>query len=287
MTLPAVKEYIISSLSAIYDEHEALAIANTLLSHVLSDAVHHSFDNITPSSLDPIHIEKIEQAVSRLLLHEPLQYVLEEAWFYNIPFYVNKYVLIPRPETEELVELIINSQFARHQTSFSILDIGTGSGCIPIVLKKQFPLATVLGLDVSDDALKVAQHNAQKNGAEIEFIKADILNPEQLNLQPLDIIVSNPPYITESEKGEMHANVLEHEPHLALFVTSDNPLQFYETITLFSATHLKRGGQLYFEVNTSYSKEIKSFMEENGFTEVLIVKDMQGKDRMITGSKYR
>lgn len=282
MTLPAVKEYIINSLRAIYDEQETLAIANTLLSHVLSAAVIQSFDNITPAKLEPTDVTKIEEAVKRLLQKEPLQYVLEEAWFYNSPFFVNKHVLIPRPETEELVDWVINS-CPDNQAAISILDIGTGSGCIPVTLKKQFHAATVYGLDISEEALKVAQRNAQRNEVEVLFLRANILQPETISLPQFDIIVSNPPYITESEKKEMHANVLEHEPHMALFVTDGNPLQFYEAIACFASSHLKKGGKLFVEINAAYSNEVKACMEKHGFNLVTVIKDMQGKNRFVSG----
>lgn len=287
MTLPSVKEYIISSLCAIYDEHESQAIANTLLSHVLSDAVLQSFDNITPATLESTDIVKIEEAVKRLLQKEPLQYVLEEAWFYNLPFYVNKHVLIPRPETEELVDWVINSCPDKYQdpnnVPITILDIGTGSGCIPVTLKKHFRFANVYGLDISAEALNVAQYNAKKNGVEVTFVQGDIMHPETITIPRSDIIVSNPPYITESEKKEMHANVIEHEPHLALFVTDDNPLRFYEAITRYASVHLKKGGQLFVEINATYGNEVKACMENYGFGLVTIIKDMQGKNRFVGG----
>ncbi|MES2560895.1 MAG: peptide chain release factor N(5)-glutamine methyltransferase [Bacteroidota bacterium] len=281
MTLPEVKEFIMNSLSAIYDKQETLAIANTLLSHVLSPAVHQSFDNIAPSKLHASDIANIKEAVKRLLKKEPLQYILEEAWFYNLPFLVNKHVLIPRPETEELVDLIINEYPGRG--AVRILDIGTGSGCIPVTLKKNIELAEVYGLDVSGDALLVASANAQKNRVQVQWVQADILLPGTIKLPKLDIIVSNPPYITEAEKKEMHANVLEYEPHLALFVDDTNPLQFYEAISKYASSQLKKGGQLYFEINASYGNEVKACMEQHGFNLVTIIKDMQGKNRFVSG----
>jgi release factor glutamine methyltransferase len=288
MTLPTVKEFIINSLRTIYDEEESLAIANTLLSHVLSYSVLQSFDNITPSVLEATSIATIEEAVRRLLEKEPLQYILEEAWFYDLPFYVNKHVLIPRPETEELVDWVMNSTPDSYRAaSCAMLDIGTGSGCIPITLKKHFPTATVYGLDVSEDALRVAKRNAQHHQVSVQWIQADILHPEQIDIGKLDVIVSNPPYITESEKPGMHANVLQHEPHLALFVTDNNTLQFYEAITRFASNHLHTGGQLYFEINAAFGVAVKTCLEEAGFSSVTVLKDMQGKDRMVKGVKHQ
>jgi release factor glutamine methyltransferase len=280
MTLPNVKEYIIHSLENLYGKEESLAIANSLLSHILSASVLQSFDNIAPSNIAQNDLLKIEAVVKRLVKSEPLQYVLEEAWFYDVPFYVNKYVLIPRSETEELVDYVLKSDLF-------ILDIGTGSGCIPVTLKNNLPYARVYGLDVSEEALKVANKNAQKLNIDVTFIQADILNDELAALPDFDIIISNPPYITETEKNEMHSNVIAHEPHLALFVSDGNPLQFYEAIVKVAGKNLKKGGYLYFEINSAFGSEVKKTMEKNGFSKVAITKDMQGKDRIVAGLKHR
>jgi release factor glutamine methyltransferase len=261
-----IREKIIQQLLAIYDKDESDAIAKTLLDFYSGDPV-----------------SRIEYAVIRLLENEPLQYVLGEAWFYDLPFYVDKNVLIPRPETEELVHLVLNDLTGLKPNS-SMLDIGTGSGCIPVSIKKNRPDTDVYAMDISAEALALAKQNATRNRAEVYFFQADILRPvTESPLGRFNMIVSNPPYITEEEKHEMHNNVLQYEPHLALFVTDRNPLQFYEAISGFAANHLTPGGKLYVEINAAYGKEVKICLENNGFIEVIIFKDMQGKDRIVSG----
>lgn len=285
MTLPAIKESIISSLLSLYGPEESVAIANTLISHVLNPAANQSFDKMTSDKLEAPDRIKIEAAVARLIKNEPLQYVLGEAWFFDMPFYVNKHVLIPRPETEELVDHILKSpDVAKLTTNSSILDIGTGSGCIAIALKSNLPQADVYGVDISEEALAVASFNAQQLNANVTFINADILQPDGLALPPLDIIVSNPPYITEAEKELMHENVLGYEPHLALFVSDGNPLQFYDAIVRFALSNLKKAGRLYVELNANYGEEVKACLERNGFNQVTLIHDMQGKTRFACGS---
>jgi release factor glutamine methyltransferase len=262
--------YLITELSNLYDLDEAKAITNKLI-------------EFYGKSLGTELEQEITKAIERLKQLEPLQYVLGEAWFYGLPFFVNKNVLIPRPETEELVHLIL-SEVSDHTSPISILDIGTGTGCIPIVLKKNIPQATIYGIDISADALSVANQNATQNDVEITFVKEDILSMKEsplLNLQ-LDIIVSNPPYITEVEKEHMHANVLSHEPHLALFVTNNDPLQFYKAIADYASTHLVYQGRLYVEINAGYALDVKYCFEQYGFTDVTIAKDMQGKERFVS-----
>lgn len=284
MTLPAIKEFIITSLLPLYGQEESVAIANTLISHVLNPAAIQSFEKMTSDKLDAADRAKIEEAVTRLVKSEPLQYVLGEAWFFDMPFYVNKHVLIPRPETEELVDYILKSALGSKPTTQSaILDIGTGSGCIAIALKTNLPEADVYGLDVSAEALAVATFNAKQLNADITFMQADILHPDHLALPQLDIIVSNPPYITEAEKDGMHENVVGYEPHLALFVSDGNPLQFYEAIIRFASTKFKKAGQLYVELNANYADEVKTCMENYGFKNVTLLKDMQGKNRFACG----
>lgn len=286
MTLPAVKEFIITSLLPLYGQEESVAIANTLISHVLNPAAIQSFDKMTSDKLDAADRSKIEEAVARLVKSEPLQYVLGEAWFFDMPFYVNKNVLIPRPETEELVDYILKSPLGSKPTTQSaILDIGTGSGCIAIALKSNLPGADVYGVDVSEEALAVATFNAQQLNVNITFMQADILHPDHLVLPQLDIIVSNPPYITEAEKNGMHENVLNYEPHLALFVTDGNPLQFYDAIANVAASRLKKDGFLYLEINASYGEELKALLLQKGFKSVSIIKDMQGKNRIVVARK--
>jgi len=218
--------------------------------------------------------------IKRLQNKEPIQHIIGEVEFYGLPFKVNPDVLIPRPETEELVDLILNTNTNQ---SPKILDIGTGSGCIPISLKHNLPQAIISAVDVSEKALKIAQQNAKLNQVNIDFILSDILSDNFNSLTPFDIIVSNPPYVLESDKKQMDENVLKFDPHLALFVDDDNALLFYKRIVDLSKHLLKPKGHLYFEIHENLGKEVKTLMENNQFTDVKILKDLQGKDRMALG----
>lgn len=230
---------------------------------------------------------------------KPIQYLLGKTEFYGLPFVVNKNVLIPRPETEELVDLIIKyhaerSVESQHSTPntqhpITILDIGTGSGCIAISLAKHMPNAKVYALDVSEEALKVAKENAELNTIEIEFIKANILDDSTWDLSfknlEFDVIVSNPPYVRNLEKAEIQPNVLDHESHLALFVEDHNPLLFYKAITDFAITSLKKNGYLYFEINQYLGNETKALLETANFEAVTLLKDLNRNNRIVKGIK--
>jgi len=218
--------------------------------------------------------------IKRLLNHEPIQQIIGEVEFYGLPFKVNKDVLIPRPETEELVDLIIQQHDTKRPT---ILDIGTGSGCIPISLKHNIPESKVYALDVSEKALIVAKENAKINAVDITFVLADILTEDLKTLPQFDIIVSNPPYVLESDKLQMSQNVLNFDPHLALFVDDETPLLFYKRIVFLSKHLLKPNGKLYFEIHELLGEEVKTLMENHHFKNVNLLKDMQGKDRMVFG----
>jgi release factor glutamine methyltransferase len=213
--------------------------------------------------------------VKRLQKHEPIQYIIGETEFYGLPFQVNPSVLIPRPETEELVDIIINDF---KEKSVRILDIGTGSGCIAIALKKHLPKATVVALDVSQKAIETAHVNALNNGVEVEFINMDVFSDEVLTLGTFDVIVSNPPYITEGEKTKMRSNVLDHEPHIALFVTS-NPLKFYERICDLSKSLLLPNGKIYFELN-EYYEHLYNDLFSKFSTQFSMTKDINNKLRI-------
>jgi release factor glutamine methyltransferase len=273
-----LKLYLTRELLPLYDTEESTAVAGELIE---------SFQQELKSANRAQWMLAIQQALVRLKEAEPLQYILGEAWFYNLPFYVNSHVLIPRPETEELVHTIIQANSANtlhSNTQLSILDIGTGSGCIPIALKKNLDQATVYGMDISADVLSTANQNAKRNGVEITFLRGDILNMKASQIVDLqyDIIVSNPPYITEAEKEHMHTNVLSYEPHLALFVTNNDPLQFYKAIADYASTHLVHQGRLYVEINAGYALDVKYCFEQYGFTDVIIATDMQGKERFVS-----
>jgi release factor glutamine methyltransferase len=222
----------------------------------------------------------LNQYAERLLQHEPVQYVLNESWFYGLKFYVDKNVLIPRPETEELVDWIIrNLKFPFSE--LKILDIGTGSGCIAIALKRKLRKAEVWACDVSSEALNVAKQNSSNLQAEINFVQLDFLdNPGRDQLPSFDIIVSNPPYVPAKDKADMNKNVLNFEPHTALFVPDNNPLLFYQAIADFAKKHLKQNGTVYCEIHESLGKKVSELFMQNGFMTEL-KKDMRGKDRMI------
>lgn len=228
--------------------------------------------------------DDIFMALNDLQLEKPIQYIVGETEFYGLPFHVNNNVLIPRPETEELVDWVI-SEFGVRNSEFKILDVGTGSGCIAVSLAKHLPEAKVYGLDVSCEALKMAKHNAELNEVSVTFLNIDILNPNASFLDELefDVIVSNPPYVREKEKPLMRANVLNNEPHLALFVKNEAPLQFYKAITSFSTKSLKNGGVLFFEINEYLGQEMIQLLNDNNFTEIKLRQDLQKKDRMLKG----
>lgn len=270
-----------SELSTYYSNPEAQSIAFMLLEHVFGFDKTQVLVNKNTQA-DSAIWQKYVDALQRLKQQEPIQYIMGQTEFYGLPFKVQTGVLIPRPETEELVDWIIQNH---PQQTPHILDIGTGSGCIAITLAKHLPQAQVNALDVSPQALTIAQQNAALNGVDIRFIQDNILSPSTLAFanQSLDVVVSNPPYVTPAEKAQMHANVLAHEPELALFVPQDEPLLFYEAIAQFAQQKLKPKGALYFEINELFGQATQAMMEQKGFTNVEIKKDMFGKDRMAVG----
>ena len=232
--------------------------------------------------------ELILSALKLLKQQKPIQYILGETEFYGLPFKVNEHTLIPRPETEELVDWILNQQpTTNNQQPTTILDIGTGSGCIAISLAKNLPNAKVFALDVSAEALKIAKLNAKLNNVDVTFIEADILktNNQQSKTknQKFDIIVSNPPYVRELEKKFMKPNVLNNEPHVALFVDDSNPLVFYNAITKFATNKLIENGVIFFEINEYLGIEMMQLLEINQFKNIELKQDIFNKDRMIKG----
>jgi release factor glutamine methyltransferase len=224
--------------------------------------------------------QMILQIIYELKSYKPIQYILGNTEFYNLPYYVTSDVLIPRPETEELVDWIIQEN---KNSSLKILDIGTGSGCIAISLAKNIHGSLVFASDISNDALILTRKNSKLNNTDIQILHLDILKQDILLKERFDIIVSNPPYITEKEKSLMHKNVLDFEPELALFVSNENPLIFYQAIINFSLNHLNPGGKIYFEINEAFGKETSVLLEENSFHNIDLKKDINGKDRMLRG----
>ncbi len=221
------------------------------------------------------------ECLNKLKLNTPIQYILGQTEFYGLPFNVNPAVLIPRPETEELVHWIIDEN---NKTNPNILDIGTGSGCIPVSLKKNIIEANVCAWDISSEALVIAQKNAAINHVKIDFILQNALTPPN-EIDKYDIIISNPPYIRNLEKFMMHKNVLEHEPHLALFVSNEDPLIFYEAIAKFAINALINKGWLFFEINEALGKETVELLEVTGFTNIELRNDLFGKPRMVKAKK--
>lgn len=234
-----------------------------------------------PSDLE----EKLQHALEALKQGRPLQYVLGKAWFDGLELEVGEGVLIPRPETEELIHLITEEWKGVHTNPLQILDVGTGSGCIALALAQRFPDAHVDAWDISEKALIIARRNGQRHGRGVQFIRQDVLQWTHAEAKHWDIIVSNPPYIAWKEKEGMEAHVYAHEPLTALFVKDEQPLLFYEAITALAQAKLKPGGSLYFEINPHYASEMIALVEAADFTEVNIIKDMQGKLRMLSARK--
>ncbi len=235
----------------------------------------------SPIVVDEVKQQALNEVLIRLKHHEPIQYIVGYTEFYGLRFQVQPGVLIPRPETEELVAWIIQDQANQ---PINMLDLGTGSGCIAVSLAKNLPQAKVQALDVSPEALQVAQSNASHHAAKVTFIQDNLLEPQKLHQaipdHSLDVMVSNPPYVTPAEKKQMRANVLDFEPDLALFVPQEAPLLFYKAIAQLAQQKLKSGGKLYFEINEQFGQETKELLQSMGFQEIIIRKDGFGKDRM-------
>jgi release factor glutamine methyltransferase len=268
------KEFI-QRLKHLYGTEEAKSIFNLSASTILK-VPYNELITKKDSEITDQDSKIILALLDKLKTGAPVQHVLGETVFYGLPIKVNSSVLIPRPETEELVEWVIEKVKSHKKL---LLDIGTGSGCIPIALKKNMPDLEVSAIDISSEAIKVAEQNAGINKTDIKFIEADILNYK--SDEEYDIIVSNPPYIRELEKADMHKNVLDFEPHNALFVSDENPLIFYKAIADFAITHLKPNGFLFFEINEYLWSETIDLLLERRFKNIELKKDMQGKDRMI------
>jgi release factor glutamine methyltransferase len=284
MTVEKIYKEFVDKLVGTYESREADNIADWVFETITGSKRLERSSNKGIILSDDIY-ERLNNALQRLLRNEPVQYVLGEAYFYKRRFIVNKHVLIPRPETEELVEEIKKKELKIKQ-ELKILDIGTGSGCIAISIKKELPGAEVTAIDVSEEALKVARDNATSLDAEVIFRQKDFLNEYSWqDLPSYDIIVSNPPYIPIMEKEMLSRNVTEHEPPIALFVWDNDPFIFYKMIARFSKGHLDPNGKIYVEVHENFAKNVKDIFFENRFTDVKVKVDIYGKERMITASK--
>ncbi len=289
MLLKQYKSHFFNSLKNSQDEQEIESFFFILTEYLhnlkrVDVALNPNFE------LSDEEVEKWNVILAQLQQEKPIQYITGEAWFYGLKFEVNENTLIPRPETEELVEWILNSSITHHPTPITILDIGTGTGCIPIALKANLTQSNVFAIDVSEKALEVAKRNAELNKVEINFIQANILEVEDLSQLPssiihhpssYNIIVSNPPYVRNLEKQEIKKNVLDYEPHLALFVEDTDALLFYRKIAQLAIKNLLPNGLLFFEINQYLGKETVELLQNLGFKNIELKKDIYGNDRMV------
>lgn len=276
------------SIQPLYENREASNIADLIMEDITGwdrsrRIIHHD------ALLSEPQLERYTQCKEELLHGRPTQYVLGHAWFCDMRFKVDEHVLIPRPETEELVTEV-KKMYAeipsKNDHLFKMVDIGTGSGCIAIALKKYFPDWDVWAVDKSNGALDIAKTNAVLLDTSIHFVLSDILKEAKTDHLPaFDLIISNPPYIPVEDKKDMDDRVLDHEPHEALFVTDEDPLQFYKAIIAFSDHHLLRGGMLFFETHELYAQEVAALLEENGFENIAVKKDFQEKERIVLGRR--
>jgi release factor glutamine methyltransferase len=294
MKLHEAEQHIKKELQKLYEEQEAATIAGLAIEHItgLSKAqrVSRKEEALSSSQIDRLHHD-----LNRLKDHEPIQYIMNKAWFYGMELYVDKNVLIPRPETEELVRWIIDdvkqsgkevfikkAMKADETTQLKILDVGTGSGCIALALKKEMPRAEVWGCDVSEEALNVGRRNGSSLDIRVDFQGMNFLDEAQQKLLPtVDILVSNPPYVPLKDKLQMHSNVVDHEPHTALFVPDNDALIFYRSLAEFGKKRLYENGSIYMEIHEDLGQDVLQVFKENGYGKVELRKDMQGKDRMI------
>ena len=290
MKIKNLKTHFFSELQTIQEDSEIESFF-FILTEYLHDLKRIDISLNPDFEVSETDLQKWNVIISELKTEKPIQYITGEAWFYGLRFEVNENTLIPRPETEELVEWIVDGQKTKDKRqTVSILDIGTGSGCIPITIKKEIPNALVSAIDVSEKALEMARKNAIDNEVEVNFILQNILEIDDLKSLPtsnsqlttqFDIIVSNPPYVRNLEKQEIKKNVLAYEPHLALFVEDSDALLFYRKIAQLALTSLTPNGKLFFEINQYLGKETVALLENLGFKNIELRKDFVGNDRMI------
>jgi release factor glutamine methyltransferase len=298
MKLAAAERYIRKSLESIYPTNEAVIMADMLLEHFTSfskgDRLMNKEADLTQEQEVAIH-----KGVERLLKHEPIQYIMNKCWFYGMELFVDPSVLIPRPETEELVAWIINDVRSAGYNVFSrgtadadetdllkILEVGTGSGCIALALKKAMPQAEVWGCDLSEEALNVARRNGSALDIRVDFQGLNFLDQlQQKQLPTVNILVSNPPYIPIRDKDLMNKNVVEHEPHTALFVPDEDPLIFYRALAKFASSRLHENGSIYMEIHEDLGNDVVRLFSDEGYNKIELRKDMQQKNRMVKVSK--
>lgn len=279
MIVEDYRTYFKNQLAGLHPPEEVDAITSIAFQYALGmSRVEISLSR--KQELSPVHKDVLGKMLERLLQAEPVEYITGTAAFYGLEFQVTTATLIPRPETEELIEWIL-TEITEKAT---ILDIGTGTGCIAITLAKKLPQAKVSAIDISRGAIEIAKTNAANNTVSVAFFEKNILETDSLE-HTYDVIVSNPPYVRELEKAEINDNVLNHEPHTALFVADNNPLLFYRKITELALSHLNPGGQLFFEINEYLGAETVVLVRDLGFSNVMLKKDVFGKDRMIRAVK--
>ena len=287
MTIEEARKKIVGSIVHIYDKNEANNIADLLMENITrlprAERILKKNETLSLSQKN-----SLSQFIGRLQNHEPVQYIINEAWFAGMKFYIDKNVLIPRPETEELIDWVIKEfriqdlPVDSQSKEFRIIDVGTGSGCIAIALKKKLPHAEVWACDVSEEALNVARINADSLNATVDFVPLDFLDKEQRKQLPhIDIVVSNPPYVPQKDKSEMKKIVIDHEPAIALFAPDEEPLIFYSAIADFGKEKLNHGGSVYVEIHEEFGEQVKNLFHSKGYSSVELKKDLQGKNRMI------
>ncbi len=279
MNVQLYKNIIHPLLSETFEEREAANIFKI----TLEDFFNKRYFEIRHFILEAEEIEELNYIFEKICNQYPIQYIFNNAHFYGLEFYVDNNVLIPRPETEELVHLILSQN---QQAVLNALDIGTGSGCIPIALKKNRPNWNLMAIDISEKALEVAQINAAKNQTNIDFLQYDILSSaDDFNAKQLDIMVSNPPYIPLSQKNVMSISTIEHEPEIALFVPNEQPLLFYDKISDFAVRHLKPNGKLYFELNEFNAEKVAEMLQQKHYINTTLHQDLSGKNRMLSAER--
>jgi release factor glutamine methyltransferase len=298
MKLYEAEQYIKKELQQIYEEQEAATIAGLAIEHITGFSKTRRVSK-KEEVLSSSQIDQLYNNLSRLKNHEPIQYILNKAWFYGMELYVDQNVLIPRPETEELVRWIFDdvkqsgkdvftkrAMKADETTQLKILDVGTGSGCIALALKKEMVRAEVWGCDISEEALNVARRNGSALDIRVDFQGMNFLDEGQQKLLPtVDIIVSNPPYVPLKDKMQMDSNVVDYEPHTALFVPDNDALIFYKNLALFGKKRLYENGNIYVEIHEDLGKSVVQVFKENGYSTIELRKDIQGKDRMVKAAR--
>ncbi len=288
LTIKDLFDHFLQELSSIYDENEARNVTYRVFENVFKarklDIQRHFSQQVSDDQK-----QLLDELLKRLKQNEPVQYVTGEATFYGLTFKVTPQIMIPRPETEELVQWVVNEcrkRFPQKQGSPSILDIGTGTGCIAIVLKKLLPKATVIGTDYADEIIEIANNNAKRQNVKAKFMTQDIFEEKKWKkIGPYDVVVSNPPYISDEEKAHMDEHVLAYEPEKALFPAKNDPLSFYTKISSFAQQRLNNGGLLFFELNQYKAKDIETIVEEHGFEDIVVKKDMNNNERLLRAIK--